>query len=414
MKKQTLIKGPFLFLWLAQIFSQLVFNMVNFVLLILVFEQTSKNTAVAGLVFSFTLPALLFGMLAGVYVDRRDKKNILLLTNIVRAFLVILLFFVKENIFLIFVLSFFISTATQFFVPAEASSIPRIVGKNLLITANSLFTITLYSSIFAGYLMAGPALKFLGFGNTFLLSSALYFLAAFFITLLPSLGKEKTVAIGDLLSNGAVEKAVIKIREVYKLMLKIRNIFFAIIFLTISQGLITVLGTLLPGYAKTVLGIEPTDISLIILAPATLGMIIGSIFLVNFGKKLPGKTLANVGILVSGIILLILSGISRFTSPSKIFELDIIHLVVILLFIAGLANAMIVVISNTTIQSDTEEHMVGGVYGVVVALSAALALFPVIVAGGVADILGVRTVLTIIGILIVLFGIFKTFKDYAL
>ncbi len=64
MKKEILLRRPFLFLWLAQIASQLAFNMMNFVLILFVFERTSSNTAVSGIVIAFTLPALFFGMLA--------------------------------------------------------------------------------------------------------------------------------------------------------------------------------------------------------------------------------------------------------------------------------------------------------------------------------------------------------------
>lgn len=423
MKKEILLKRPFLFLWFAQIFSQLAFNMMNFILILLVFEKTSSNTAVSGLVISFTLPALFFGMLAGIYVDRRNKKSILLFTNFFRGALTLLFFFVRESLGPIFLLAFFISSLTQFFIPAEASSIPQIVNKKFLIYANSLFAITLNGSILLGYVLAGPLLKIFGFGRTFLFAASLYLLAALFIFLLPTIGVGRKLAFSDFFGINSFNRAIFRLREIYQLLRKIKEIFFAIIFLTISQGLILVLATLLPGYATTVLGIEATDISLVILTPATVGMVLGSILLIRFGKGISGQILVNLGIIVSGIILSVLPFISRFTSKyfilslnqylPGILEIDVVHVVIALLFMAGLANSLIVVISNTTIQGSAQKQFIGRAYGIVIALSAAFSLFPVILAGGLADVFGVKTVLMIIGGLLILLGLGKSYKDYA-
>ncbi|MBI3092680.1 MAG: MFS transporter, partial [Candidatus Levybacteria bacterium] len=77
---------PFFFLFLSEIFSQIAMNMTNFILIIVAFELTKSNTAVSLIVLSFTVPTIIFGILAGVYVDRWNKKQVLFLTNIIRAF----------------------------------------------------------------------------------------------------------------------------------------------------------------------------------------------------------------------------------------------------------------------------------------------------------------------------------------
>lgn len=407
MKNQTLFRGPFLLLWLAQISSQLAFNMLNFILIILVFEKTLSNTAVSGLIVSFTIPALLFGLLAGAYVDRRNKKSVLLITNISRAVLAVLFYLTKDTLATIYLLSFLTSVSTQFFVPAEAASIPRVVGKARLLRANSLFAITLYGSVLLGYILAGPLIKILGIENSFLVGALFYFLASLFVSLLPSMGREKDMAVGDFLGNSTLERAVTRIREAYELMRQVKNILVAILFLTLSQGLIIILATILPGYATTVLEVESSDISLIILIPAALGVISGAFILTRLGARVKQQLLINSGIILSGIILIILSYLSVFVQDPALR----IPLVMANLFILGVVNAFIVVISNATLQS-TDEHLIGRAYGVVVAASAGLALFPVILAGGLADIFGVRVVLVSIGLLMLFLGVGKSYKDY--
>ena len=59
--------------------------MQHFVLIFIVFELTHSNTAVSGIILSFMIPALLFSLITGVFVDRWNKKNILFSTNILRG-----------------------------------------------------------------------------------------------------------------------------------------------------------------------------------------------------------------------------------------------------------------------------------------------------------------------------------------
>ena len=63
---------PFLFLWLAQAFTQIGGNMVIFGLTIIIAESTNSTTAVSALILTFLVPAVLFSALAGVFVDRKS------------------------------------------------------------------------------------------------------------------------------------------------------------------------------------------------------------------------------------------------------------------------------------------------------------------------------------------------------
>ena len=168
----------FLMLWLGQIFSQIATNMMNFVLILRVFELTVSNTAVSGIILALNIPAAFFGLLAGVFVDRRNKKQILIISNVVRSLLLLLLILSPYQLPLIYLIAFLVSLATQFFIPAEAPMIPKLVSKKMLIPANALFTTSMYSSVVIGYVLAGPALHILGSTFIFLLLSLLFMVAA--------------------------------------------------------------------------------------------------------------------------------------------------------------------------------------------------------------------------------------------
>ena len=86
---------PFLRLWLSQAATQIGGNMVLFGLTVIVSEN-NPNTAVSLLILSFLVPAVLFSAVAGVYVDRVDRRIMLIATNILRGFATIGLFLVKK------------------------------------------------------------------------------------------------------------------------------------------------------------------------------------------------------------------------------------------------------------------------------------------------------------------------------
>ena len=77
--------SSFSYLLISEFFSQFAMNLLNFILLIVVYQISGSNIAVAGVVLSFTLPSILFGIIAGVYVDKWNKKHVLVYTNVLRA-----------------------------------------------------------------------------------------------------------------------------------------------------------------------------------------------------------------------------------------------------------------------------------------------------------------------------------------
>src|SRR5438874_12840132 len=78
-------KKDFLRLWLAQLISMTILNASNFALLVLIEEVTGSTTLVGLAIICFSLPALLFGAPAGVFVDRLNKRRVLYWSNWLRA-----------------------------------------------------------------------------------------------------------------------------------------------------------------------------------------------------------------------------------------------------------------------------------------------------------------------------------------
>ena len=184
---QVLRNRRFLALWLAQVASQVGGNMVLYGLTVLIAEQTSSASAVSLLLLSFLVPAVLFSAVAGVFVDRLDRRLILVVANALRAVFFVAMVLLDNNLAFIYILTIAVSTTTTFFAPAEASMIPVLVRREQLLAANGLFTFTLQASFALGFAILGPFFVILfGVNGLILLVAALYLVAAGLCWILPS------------------------------------------------------------------------------------------------------------------------------------------------------------------------------------------------------------------------------------
>ena len=181
--------GAFSRLWGSQKLSQVAQNLLNFALIIRVFELAQHtrfaNVSVALLVLSFGVPSIFFAAAAGIYVDHWNRKKVLIVANIVRAVLVLGYLFFEQNLIMVLLLSFLISTATQFFAPAEAASIPVLVGERQLLKANSLFIFTMYASFIFGYSGSAPVIAWFGPHGPYIVTAVMFGLATMLVTALP-------------------------------------------------------------------------------------------------------------------------------------------------------------------------------------------------------------------------------------
>lgn len=148
---------PFLLLWLAQLSTMVGGNMVMLGLLVIITSGYSgSKLAISVLLLCFLVPAIVFSALAGVFVDRVDKRLVLVTTNVLRGVAFVAVFLVSGNLLLVYLLMILVSTLTTFFGPAEASMIPYLVPKSQLLAANGLFALTTNAAFALGFALFGP------------------------------------------------------------------------------------------------------------------------------------------------------------------------------------------------------------------------------------------------------------------
>lgn len=144
-------------LWFGQIVSQLGDWLDYVALLTLLLQLTGSGTAAAGMLVARFLPTVLVGPVAGVLVDRWDRKRIMVGADLCRAVLVLGLLFVgsPERIWLSYVIVALVVCITSFFDPARSASVPNVVRREELLVANALGAVTWSASLAAGSALGG-------------------------------------------------------------------------------------------------------------------------------------------------------------------------------------------------------------------------------------------------------------------
>jgi MFS family permease len=173
----------FRFLWLGQVVSQLGdwFNVVA--LYALLFELTGSATAVAGLMVMQLLPVALVGPVAGVIVDRFDRRRIMIAADLLRGTAVLGLLLVRtpDTVWLAYVVTGVMVACSGFFEPARSATVPSIVPREQLVAANAISTGTWSAMLAVGASLGGGVAAWLGRDAAFLINAVSFFASAVFL-----------------------------------------------------------------------------------------------------------------------------------------------------------------------------------------------------------------------------------------
>ena len=411
----------FLRLWLSQLATQVGGNMVLFGLTVIVVESTNSNTAVSLLILTFLVPAVLFSAVAGVYVDRIDRRLILIATNFLRGAAFIALYLAGENFAVILLLNIFVSTVTVFFAPAELAMIPTLVPRSQLLTANGIFTLTLNAAFAVGFALLGPlVVNVAGPEAVILVVAGLYFLAGVFCITLPAspppplaeTDPHSRLGVGE--AEKAVESTFGQLREGFSFIRANRAIGWSLIYLAITASLVGVLGVLGPAFAQETLGLAAKDFAVVVL-PLGFGIVTGILVLNSYGRYFPRRRVIEGGLIALGILLALLAAagpISRFLqradAPGGIdlsVLTSLLGVVVVIAFFAGIAYGLVAIPSQTQLQEDLPEDVRGRVFGVLGMLVSVASFLPIIIVGPISDFVGTTVVIFVMAVGVSIVGV---------
>ncbi|HHP7243899.1 MAG TPA: MFS transporter [Elainellaceae cyanobacterium] len=378
----------FLVLWSGQVFSQLADKVYLVLMIGLIasrFQAEGQTISgwVSALMIVFTIPAVLFGSIAGVFVDRWPKKLVLVSTNLLRGVLVLALpplLWISQGwapfaglpvgFFMLLAVTFWVSTLTQFFAPAEQAAIPLLVKRKHLLSANSLYTTTMMASVIIGFALGEPLLAIantvmeklgtaVGIGQELLVGLGYGIAGMLLLFVRPQekgthLDKEHAHVFQD-------------IRDGLKYLGQQGRVRAALVQLVILFSIFAALAVLAVRLAEIMPAIDSDQFGFL-LAAAGVGMAIGAALIGQFCQRFSRNQLSLLGSIGISVCLISLSFFTERLFPA----LGCIMLM-------GSFAALVGIPMQTTIQAETPEAMRGKVFGlqnnaVNIALSLPLAL----------------------------------------
>jgi MFS family permease len=365
---------------------------------ILIFSLTDSAFAVGAILMVTAIPTLVFGLFAGVFVDRFDKKRILLLANLLRGFIVLgipLAFTLAQNgtisedlaIAALYGLVFISASVRQFFDPAWEAVLPEIASEEELTQANSFLAVSSFGSTAVGFAAAGllfatdPLLPFYIDAVTYFLAFALLILVRVPKGAPPEKTSIKVVA--DNLKSGA--------QYLWRTPI-LRSIFLTGAPVFLGFGLWNVL--LLP---MAIRELDATEFEYGIQEGLTsVGFVIGSFFMARLGDRLPEGSW-----LVSGTILMGVFGVLYGLAPD-------INVAIVIVTITGFLNAPMSIARRLLLQRHIPRDMRGRVFSAMFVSRDVLFLLGMIGAG-LADVFNVRDLIIVSSLVLVTAGIWTQF-----
>lgn len=372
-------KRDFSFLWTAQLISTIGSSLTDLAAAILVFRVTNSALSVGLVLLVTALPTLFVGLFAGVFVDRFNRKRILLASDLLRGLLVLLipLAVSQFGIAALYVIIFLAATVKQFFDPAWESVLPEIASEEELTAANSFLSISSFGSTAVGFALAGllSSLDRTKIELPFYIDSLTFFLSFVLVLLVrirPRPASTEATNVGVVISN---------LRDGMRTLWQIpilRSVLLAGLPVSLSFGLWNVL--LLP---MAIRELHATEFEYGLQEGLTsVGFVIAALLMAKVADRLAEGEWIVLGIAGMGIF-----GLAYGLSPN-------IQFAIVMVTITGFLNAPYGIARRTILQRNTPREMRGRVFSAF--FVSRDVLFLVGMAGaGLADIVNTRVLIIV-------------------
>ncbi len=343
----------FMVLWVSQLITQLA-DKILFVLQITIATTRSFSdypspilSYEALVMISSTLPAILFGSLAGIYVDRHAKLQVMIYANILRAVFVFMIPLFPNSFGYFLVLVFLEQIFTQFFAPAEQAVIPLLVDKPHLLSANAMIASSMMASVIIGFGIGSPLLN----GLTSLLPQFSGFVREGFVggAYLVSAGMLLLIPVREQIPQNLKPHLFSDLRQALGYVRHNLPVGGAILHLMLLYGVLGVLLKLSMNLSKLLLG-KQGDFGFFVSAVG-VGLTLSALFLGQFGSYFAHRPLPLMGFVGIAVALFMFA-----------FAPTVAVGVAIALFL-GLHTALILLPMQTIIHQYTDERMRGKVFG---------------------------------------------------
>ena len=333
-------------LWLGQLVSNFGDTLNYIALVVLVFQISGQGLAVSGLIIFEVVPYILLGSVAGVVIDRVNRKTVLILADIFRALLVLGLMF-ADQLWQIYLLSTLLTCAAVFFQPTLNAVIPAIVPPSALLAANSVAWSTGRLVQIIASAIVGGLLSWVGVNLAFGLNAASFAFSA----LLLAIGVKIPPQAGQLAGTakrgltGFVEDAITGLRYARRDNFVSRMLVVQVLASFAVGGTSALLVVLNEKHLRQ--------------SPVGFAFLIGAI---GFGALLGPILLGSFTRNYRNMKLIFLLYIIRGGADIMLAVFTPLPVALLLMFIYGLNTSTGMVVSNSLMQSEVADEVRGRIF----------------------------------------------------
>lgn len=368
-------------LWIAQFISVIGDKVHQIAMSLLVYEVTGSIMQVGLMLAVTTLPAVLFGVVAGAYVDRWDRRSTMLIADLARALVVLSVpWLVHLGMPFFYLAAFTVASISLLFEPARLSLIPELVEPEQLMAANSLDNVTTSVSELMGLAFGAGLVAWLGATKAFYFDGLTFVVSALFVAMVRYRG---TAMAPSETAESLREQVGDGIHHIWdRPVLRDLVVVYTLAAAGIAASITAVNGLAFERFQNAVLGGRAVSLAMLDGA-ITLGLLLGSASVGQTGTAKAGRKFLW-SLVVFGVVFMIVA----FTKN--------VFLAMALLLVGGAANMWFYVPSATIIQTSSARHLLGRVFATKNAVSRLATVIGFLVAGFLAERVGLTW--TVLGI----------------
>lgn len=353
----------FMRFWWAQLISQFGDRLNQMALIGLIAERANGATSAYSLakLLSFTIiPVFIVGPIAGVYIDRWDKRKTLFVCDLLRGFLVLaipFIFFHKPSIIEIYIVVFLIFCFSRFYVPAKMSIVPEIVPAENIMMANSLLTTTGMLAFVMGCALGGFLVDKVGAKAGFIGDAITYLVSALIIMSMKpkfniDISKVKIIEKGKEILE--IEKSFFaEIKEGFLYLISQRQIRFVMNMFFILLSAAGAIYVVIIVFIQRAFNTVTRDLGVLAVLLGA-GLFLGALMYGRWGKKVLWSRTIFFSLIAGGLMVIIFATVVQ-QYPS-------VALAGALAFLLGVVIGPIFIASNTIIHVASDAKMQGKVF----------------------------------------------------
>lgn len=395
----VLRQRDFALLWTAGLISLTGNWMLYVALPLTVYELTGSAVATSGIFVAYRVPGVALGSVAGVFVDRWDRRRTMVAASMFQGVVLLPLLLVDSpsRVWLVYVVAFSVTVGGLFFLPAENAFLPRLVGDEHLVAANSLNALNNNLARLIGPPLGGGVVALAGLRGAALADAVSFGLAAAMIAGIAASGRPARAVARESPDVGSAWRRFWREWEQGLGVIR-RHRLLSVVFgleavMSLGEGVFRVLIVV---FTVEVLGGGAAELGWL-MAGQAVGGLFGAALLASTRRVLSPARLLGWGAVGLGVIDLLIFNYPAFVPG---FALGLALFVVV-----GVPATAIATGETTLLQSATDDAHRGRVFGALDTTAGLTFIVSTVVAGGLSERLGVVTVLNVQGIAYIVAGL---------